>query len=125
MPLTESLELVTFGHSWFVVVERWRYLVAIDDNSIVVYFAEAVCLLQVVPTDLVVEWDVVALAQAWNSHINVVDSCIIVDENDVIVEHKDVEYEHSELNHEGHKEANKAWRLRFLIVIVQLEEVSI
>lgn len=123
--LTESLELVTFGHSGFVVVERWCYLVAIDHNSIVVYFAKAVSLLQVVPTNLIVEWDVVALAQAWNSHINVVDSCIIVDKYDVIVEHKDVEYEHSKLNKEGHEEANKSWRLRLFIVIVQLEEVSI
>ncbi len=123
--LTESLELVAFGDFRLVVSVSWGDFVPIDNDSVVVDLTKAIGLLQVVPADLVVEWNVVSLSKSRNTHVNVMDSRIVVDKDNVVVEDKDVEDEHSELHHECHEESDEARRLSFLIVIVELEQVSI
>ena len=45
--------------------------------------------------------------------------------HNVVVEDENVEDEHSELDHEGHEETNESWRLRLLVIVVQLEQVTI
>lgn len=100
--------MVTFGDFRLIIgVSRCNF-VPVHYNSIVVDLSKAVCLFQVVPTDFVVEWDMISFSKSRYSHINVMDSSIIVHKDYVVVEHKDVEDEHSELDHKCHEKSDEA-----------------
>ena len=96
--LTESLELVALGHFRLIKRKRAGNLVFVHNNSIIVDLSETVCLPEVIPTDFVVEWNMIAFAKTTDSHINVMYSGIIVHVNDVDVVKKDVDDEDGELD---------------------------
>ena len=80
------MELVGFGDSWFVISKGTGDHDLVDDDTVVVDFAEAVCCFQVVETDFVVERNVVALSLACNSNNDVLDSTVAMDEAYIVVE---------------------------------------
>lgn len=111
--------MITFGNLVFVVHERTLHLVFVHYDSIVVYFAQTVGLLQVVPRNFVVKRDVVSFAQARYPQINVQDSRIIMHIDDVVVEGEAVDDEHEDLRDEGEEQADEARILRLVIIVVQ------
>lgn len=117
-PLTEALELVAFRNFRFVVGVSGANLVLVHDDSVVIDLAKAVSLLEVVPTDFVIEWNVVALAEARDTHVDVMDPGIVVHKDNIVVKDKDVDNEHGELDQKGHEKANEPRRLRLLIVVI-------
>jgi len=54
-----------------------------------------------------------------------VDPRVVVDKNDVIVEQENVEDEHAELDEEGQKKSDEPRRLRLLVVVVKLEQITV
>ena len=123
--LTETLELVAFGDFRLIVGVCTANLVLIDDNAIIVDFSEAVGLLEVIPTDFIVEGDMVAFSQSTDPHVDVMNPGIVVHEDDIVVEDEDVDDEHGELDEERHEEADEARRLRLFVVVVHLKEITI
>ena len=78
----ESLELVALFSLQLVIRIQTADLVIVDHDSIVFYFTKALRLFQIVPIDLIGEWDVVAFALAANTHVDVVNPGIVVHEDD-------------------------------------------
>ena len=105
--LTESLELITLRHLGFVVREGATDLVLVYDDAVIVDLTKTVGLLQIVPADFIVKRDMVPLAKSTDPHVDVVDSGIVMDENDVVVEDENIDNEHRELHQEGHEEADE------------------
>ena len=122
--IDETLELVRFGHLGLVISECRGDLVPIDDNTIVIDLTKAVSLFQIAEAYLIIKWNVIALAQATDTHVDVVDARIIMYKHDVVVEDEYVDNEHGELDEEGHKEADEARALGRFVVVVHLEKVT-
>ena len=119
--IDEALELVRLGHLGLVIGKGRRDLVPIDDDTVVIDLAQAVSLFQIAEAYLVVKGDVIALAQAADTHVDVMDSRIVVYEHDVVVEDEYVDNEHGELDEEGHEKADETRALRRLVVVIHLE----
>jgi len=94
----ESLELVALGHLRLIEGEWTGNLVFVHNDSIVVDLSKTVCLPQVIPTDFVVEWNVITFAKTTDTHVDVVYSGIVVHVHDVDVVKKDVDDEDGELD---------------------------
>ena len=63
----------------------------------------------------------VSLSKSRDSHVNVMDTRIVMHKDDVVVEHEDVDQEHGELYKESEEEADEARALSAFIVVVQFE----
>ena len=60
----------------------------------------------------------VAAAQASDTHVDVVNAGIVMNEHDVVVEQENVEDEHAELYEERHEKSDEATGLGLLVVVV-------
>lgn len=60
----------------------------------------------------------VAAAQASDTHVDVVNAGIVMNEHDVVVEQENVEDEHAELYEERHEKSDEATRLSLLVVVI-------
>ncbi len=78
----------------------------IHDNSIVVDFTENVRLHQIVPRYFVIFRDVVAFTKTRNAQVDILYSCVTVNENDVVIKYVAVEDQNTELDQYRDEKAN-------------------
>lgn len=104
--INKALELVGLARQLFVGVDL-GHLEWVDHDPVVVDLTQEVGLSQVGPRNLIVIWQVVALAQATDSQVDVLDASVTVDEHQVLVHDPAVPNRDTKLDQESNEHANR------------------
>ena len=119
------MELITLGNTCIFVVKVLGDSDLANDNSIVVYLPEWIRLLQVVPANFVIKWDMVPSADAADSQVDVTESCITMNERNVVIKDEEIDNHHRKLNQQGQEKSYNTSVLSLLVIVIEFEEIAI